>query len=414
MTENDLLRASPSKLQELTRFYGLRIQGKRNLWVCRKSASHPLTRKQHFFKWSTQTADLRTALLRAIPRVEDFLAGVQTHLLAPVRSTNSRFVLADLEKYYLEGPTVQASKATRGRNWADLVRIVRLVHGAATDPAVVDIGIVNRELAKDYQRKRLSALEVEAKGNLLAIEAGKRAMNSTLAHAQSVFSRHALEDYHTLRLPPTVRDFADALPVKARKMEEPQALDDEFVAGMLRTVEPLKEEKPGAWAAFQLMLWGGLRNVDCMHARVSWATKEVEGYRLKMVPTEDYMPKGSSGSVMLPRGIFEEIVALPAPATAVVELPTTGKKDDPHLVPAATKTARHRAIYRELNAWLKKQGVAEEASKIAYRLRKYFLSKVADQQGRLMAQLAGRHADGSTTSDHYIGAPKMQKPIALS
>jgi len=411
MTENDLLRASPSKLNEFARFYGLRLHGKRNLWWVRKSVSHPLTKKQHFFKMSTQTPDLRTALLRAVPQVEEFMAQVQTHLAAPVRADNGHMTLAKLEAAYLAAPTVQASVTSRKRNWADLVRLVRLVHGAESDPAVVEVGVINRELAKEYQRRRLAQIEEAAAGNRLAIEAGKRAMNSTLAHAQSVFSRHALEDYHNLRLPATVRDFADALPVKARRQEEPQALTDELVSDMLAKVAALKPEKPGAWAAFQLMLWGGLRNVDCMHARVSWLKREDAGYRLRLVPTEEYMPKGRSGSVVVPHQAIEEVLALPPAAAPLVELPSAGSVEDPHLVPAATKTARHNAIYRELNTWLKANGVGEEASKVAYRLRKFFLSKVADQQGRLMAQLAGRHANMATTEDNYIGAPKMHRPI---
>jgi hypothetical protein len=389
------------------------VNGKRGLYWVRKSASHPLTRKQHFFKWSTGTPDLRTALLRAVPRVEDFMAKIQTHLEAPVRSTSAQLTLAQIEAAYLVAPTVQASEASRKRNWADLMRLVRLVHGAEIDARTAGVSLVNRELAKEYQRRRLAQVAAEAKGDRLAEESGKRAMNSTLAHAQSVFSRHALEDYHALRLPPCVREFADALPVKARRMEEPQQLTDVAVAAMLAKVPAIKVESAAAWAAFQLMLWGGLRNVDCMHARASWLTKEEAGYRLRLVPTEEYMPKGRSGSVMLPHAVVDEILALPRPVAKVEELPTSGKVDDPHLVPAATKTDRHNAIYRQLNAWLKLNGVGEEASKVAYRLRKFFLSKVDEQQGRLMAQLAGRHADLGTTEQHYIGSPRMRAPISL-
>ena len=413
MTENDLLRASPAKLAELAKFYGLRLHGKRKVFWVRKSATHPLSKQQFFMKWSTATPDLRTAILRAAPRVEAFLARVQTELEAPVRSANGHLTLGELEAVYLSAPTVGASAATRRRNWADLLRMVRLVHGDRVDPAGLAVGVVNRELAKEYQRRRLAQLEAEAAGNLLEIEAGKRAMNSTLIHARSIFSSKALEDYHALRLPACVRDFAAASKVKARKMEEPKPLGDELVAEILSKVHALKTAAPAAWAAFQLMLWGGLRNVDCLHARRSWLERLEAGFRLRLVPTADYLPKGRSGAVVLPVPVVEEILALPAPVADVVELPTSGRVDDPHLVPAANKTARHKAIYRQLNAWLRKNGVEEEASKIAYRLRKYFLAKVAEQQGRLMAQLAGRHADLATTEAHYIGKPKMERPIAL-
>lgn len=413
MTENDLLRASPAKLKELAAFYGLRPAGLQSIYVVRKSATNPLTKKEHFLKWSTKTADLRTALLRAAPRVEEFLSQVQTNLEEPVRTSSSRTTLAELGKAYLGAPTVRASQASRKRNWADLLRIVRLVHGAGLEPAAADAGLVNRELAKEYQRRRLAQLELDAAGNKLAVESGRRAMNSTLAHAQSVFSRAALEDYHELRLPASVREFADALPVAARRQEEPTPLTDALVTQILAQALTLKVTAPDAWVAFQLMLWGGLRNVDAFHARRSWLTKEDAGYRVKLVPTEEYMPKGRSGSVILPHGVVEEILALPMPPAPVEELPTAGKKSDPYLVPAAHKTARHNACYRKLNQWLKSLGVEEEASKTAYRLRKYFLKTVADQQGRMMAQLAARHADAATTEAHYIGAQKMQKPIAL-
>lgn len=414
MTENDLLRASPAKLAELARFYGLRKVGHQGVYWVRKAATHPLTKKPHQLKWSTQTADVRTALLRAVPRVEAFLAKIQTHLEAPVRSSSGVLTLLELRAAYYSAPTVRASPAVRKRNWQDLERILRLVHGADLELERAAVGLVNRELAKEYQRRRLAQVIEAAAGDKLAVESGKRAINSTLAHAQSVFSRAALEDYHELRLPPSVRDFADALPVAARPQEEPSPLTDAQVHAMQAKLEDLKAGQPGAWVAFQLMLWGGLRNVDCLHARRSWLSKEDAGYRIKLAPTADYTPKGRSGSVVIPHRVAEQILALPIPAGAkLVELPTDGRPADPYLVPAAHKSARWEACYRELNAWLKAQGVAEDGTKVAYRLRRYYVAKVREQQGLAMAQLAARHADSATTEKHYTGRARVEKPIAL-
>lgn len=411
MTENDLLRASPAKLAELARFYGLRPSGPRGIYQARKSATHPLTRQEHYFKYSTGTADLRTALLRAVPRVEDFLARVQTHLEAPVRSSSTRLGLGALEQAYLSAPTVRASASVRARNWADLERILRIVH-PDLDLAHADVGVINRELAKEYQRRRLAQIEAEAGGNKLRIEAGRRACNSTLAHAQSVFSRAALEDYHEMRLPAGVHDFRAALPVAARRQEAPEQIPAATVRAILDDLEARRTSEPGTWAAAMLMLWGGLRNKDALHARRSWLTREEHGYRLRLAPTADYTPKGSSGDVLLPLDIGAALLALPAPEAKVVPLGAP----DPHLVPAATPTARHQACYRAVGALLKRHGVAAEAGKVAYRLRKYFLAAVAAQQGRAVAAAAARHAPGahgSVLEAHYIGPPRMVKPIAL-
>lgn len=406
MTESDVLRLSINKLNELAKFYGLQTVGKQNVYWCRKCATHPHTRRQHYLKFSTRTPDLRTAILRAVPRVEDWLAGIEAEVAPAVRSPGqARVTLGMLEAHYLAAPTVRASKHSRGRNFADMVRVVEKVHGVEFKWRVADVAIIGRELAKEYQRRRLAEIEATAAGDLLAIEAGKRALNSTLAHAQSVFSRAALEDFHALRLPVGVREFADALPVKARKLEAPAALGPAVVQAIIEGRAKLRADDPGAWAVVTLMLWGGLRNVDCLHARRSWMVEEAAGWRVAMVPTADYTPKGSSGSVVLPAEIGAELLALPG--GPVVET-------DPHLVPGRNPTDRVAACYRRANAWLKGCGLGKESSKRAYRLRKHFLRLVAEQQGRGAAVAAARHADqGQTLAAHYVGVEQMAAPVRV-
>ena len=402
------LSTAPAKrLAELADYYGLEQTGQRKTWGVRKTCTNRLTGKVEALKLSMKTVDLRDALRKAIPLVEAFLTRNKS-LAAPVVSVvKGRLALADLEAAYLAAPTVRANAKTRKLNWAELERIFKRVH-AAVDFGSASVEMIDRELAKSWQRARLAEIEVEFSGDVVAQEAAKRGMNSTIAHAQSVFSRHAMEDFYELGLPAGVKDFAAALPVKARHQEEPEQVSDSTLEHIFGAMPAIKAKDPAVWVAFQLMIWGGLRNIDCVHARRSWLSAEGDGYRLTMKPGDEYSPKGKSGSVFLAKVIVDEMLALSAPSGAESPEITAGR----FLVPAKSKTARVNAIYRDLNEELRALGVGEESNKIAYRLRKKFLALVAEQQGRAMASLAARHADSSTL-DFYVAKPTMSQPITI-
>jgi integrase len=255
----------------------------------------------------------------------------------------------------------------------------------------------------------LAEIEAESAGDVVAQESAKRGMNSTLTQARSCFSRHALDDLHDLGMPPGVKDFAESLKVKARVQEEPVQLTEAQMNEILAALPALKLAKPAVWVGFQLMLYGGLRNIDCLHARRSWLDDEGDIYRLKLRPFGDYMPKGKSGGVVFFKDHMDQILSLSEPSGfEPVEL--TANR---YLVPASSPTARENALYRDLNAWLRGLGVGEESNKVAYRLRKKFLAILNDQQGREMARIAARHASQATTDSHYIGAPRMSQPITI-
>ena len=315
--------------------------------------------------------------------------------------------LAEIFEAYRKAPTVRANLTTRERNISDLVRMIRAVRGPAFNVEGMSTLELTKSLVKEWQALRIAAATTEFAGDLAKIEACKRTINSLLTHVQSLFSREARDDYGSLYLPPNVAEFTTALPVAARKQEEPEQLSDEFVNSLFKEVDQLKADDAGAWATFQLMVWGGLRNTECFHARVFWLEAAQLGYRMTMKPTEDFLPKGNSRVVILPTPIVQAMLA------QLPEKDPTAEKDLRHLVPAKHATDRHEAVYRRLNAWLKTNGVGSDAGKIAYRLRKYFLNKVAEQQGALFAQSAGGHSALETTQDHYIGKPKMTTPIKL-
>jgi hypothetical protein len=308
--------------------------------------------------------------------------------------------LSQIGAAYLANPLVIAKPATRKRNWNDLCGMVRETLGVEK-AAEQSSEVLTKALAFKFFGLRTQRATTEHAGDMLAIESAKRSANQTFSNARCLFSQRAMEGYADLKLPATVREFADCTKLAAKRQPRPVKLDDGFVAKVIGAAAELKTSDVSAWVAFWLMIGGGFRNVEALHARKSWFVREEWGWRVQLELRADFMPKGTEGEVVLPLAIMDEIWALPRPA------------NDDLIVPARTPTDRHEAIYRRLNAWLKAQGVEAEAGKYAYRLRKYFVEMVRRQMGAAAAQIAARHASGRTTEGHYLSAQGMERPIEL-
>lgn len=400
-----LSNAPITRINELARWCNLQVVGTRGVWWVRKSATSPVTRKEYFFKRSTKTADLRTAVMRALPWVEEFTARIANpHGPSPMSSSTSA-TIAELEVAYLAAPTVEASEDTRKKNIKDLHRILRLVH-PDLEIATASTRLLSKSLAKDYQSARLKAAKRDAGEDREALESSKRGINAALRHAQSIFCKQAMDDYSKIVLPETVREFATALPIPARDAEEPVQLPDDFVRDLMQRMAAHKQADLTVWSIFQLFVWAGLRNIETIHVRIGWLEEIPAGYRIALKPAGDYIPKGRSASRVIPKPIALELLEAAAEEKGL-------ERRAWHLVPALNATDRHDAAYRRLNAWLREQGVTEDANKIAYRLRKYFFAKMAEQQGLMLALAAHGGGDLSTLTNHYTGAPKMNQPIKL-
>jgi len=306
--------------------------------------------------------------------------------------------LSEVGAAYIENPLVIAKTATRRRNWNDLCGIVRETLGTER-PELQSSEVLTKALAFKFFGLRQRRAEMEHAGNLLAIESAKRSANQTFTNARCLFSQRACEGYTELKLPITVRDFAGATKLAAKRQPRPVKLEDGFVAGVIASATELKAADPGAWVAFWLMIGGGFRNVEALHARTGWFAREAWGWRVRLELRADFMPKGTEGDVVLPLEVMDEVMALPRIGDWVV--------------PGRTATDRHEAIYRRLNVWLKAQKVEAEAGKYAYRLRKYFVEMVRRQMGAAAAQIAARHASARTTEGHYLSAQGMERPIEL-
>lgn len=430
MHQNDLLRLQTCNAKELERVaesYGVAPTGPRLIYGIRRQAQNPFTRKIHVLKRSLHTTDLRSALVKGIPIIDDWLTQIKSER-APVLTVGGEKLatVEELVTAYHAATLVKANSATRKRNVQSLEAVLRTAHGEL--PANASSAVICWEAADLFQRARKTAAEKQM--NLLKRDAMLRSANNTLKQAQSVVCRAALDGMRHLKLNlDGCRAFNERSPLPVDAPPEPVPLTDEQVAKIRSAAEVLrggevevvisgkgkgearvkiKVKVPGAsvWAAFQLMVWGGVRNIEAANAQWSWVKQDGAVWRLHLTKTETWKPKGGGRVVPLPTAVVDELKALMRP------------EGDDHIVPARTATERAIVCWRAVNVWLGGLGVDREAGKVAYRLRKYFLNRVKDETMRQMEAIAaaanaGGHANVETTMANYVGRPTLRSPISL-
>ena len=84
MHQNDLLRiqsCNPKELERIAEAYGVAPSGPRGIWAVRRQAQSPHTGVVHYLRRSLHTTDLRSALMKAVPIVDDWLVTVKSELV---------------------------------------------------------------------------------------------------------------------------------------------------------------------------------------------------------------------------------------------------------------------------------------------------------------------------------------------
>lgn len=295
----------------------------------------------------------------------------------------------ELRAAYLQCPDVRAREASRRRNFGDLDRAVCLVRGG--EPLAWDTGALSRDFVPRWKSATLAAARERCAGDGLALEAAKRALNSTLGHWQSIFCAPALAHYRTagIVLPEHIGELAAAHGVPAERMPEVLPLSNVELAALDAAAPGLRAHDPATWAVYQLMSYGGLRNSECAAATWDWVGRRGEEWFLEIARTAEFKPKGSAGRV----GLAPELVA------ALLDIKRDG---DDHLVPADSVTERHDACYRRINAWLAQAGIATSTGgKRAYRLRRQYAYSTEVEHGAEAASRALRHGSSSNVLRHY-------------
>lgn len=398
MLEADIRLLSPTKLASLAKYYGLRQQGKRGTWVIRKSVTDPKTHKEHTFKRSTKTADLRLAVHRAAAWVDEFAGSVHGSRL-PTLSETARFAsLEQIGEHYRRAAT--CADISRRKNLANLRALVEAMH-PDHDYTKLSAEVLDGRLVRQWQLRRKEQAETLLP-NREACEQAKRGANAVYRQARSVFSAAMLRAYEDagLRLPPVTREFAQQGFLAASRPPPSEQIPPDIIIAIVKALPALREKNPGAWACVVLMFCGGLRNSEAEMSLWPWLLPSVDGnFQLQLHTQGEYKPKTDGGSVSL--------------SAEVVELLRTVKREgDDHLVPAGTPHERTEACNREVNAFLKSCGVVPVKGKIAYRMRGHAITEIMLRNGMDAAKEFARHTSMKTT-EIYKGAQVPYRPLGM-
>lgn len=402
--DTDILRMTPAKLAAAARFLGLVQRGKRGVWVMRKSVCDPRTHTERPCKFSTRTADLKAAVLRASQRWETHEAQVLGASHLPTLGNSGGW--ASLESIALHYErAASCSPSTRTKNLARLEAMLRDLY---PDKLFADLGAeaLDGRAVRIWQLARKEQAERDHLPNDPAgCEQAKRGANAQYRQARSVFSAAMLRSYADagLRLPPGVAEFARQGFLPAGKAPKSRQLSPEVVAKIARLLPRLRTVRPGTYAACVLMFSGALRNCECEAARWDWFHELASGdWQLDLQAQGTFKPKTDESDT--PFVIFRREV--------VEALRSVQREGDPHLVPAATDFQRHELCTRGLNKFLRACGVESIKGKVAYRLRGHAITAAILANGMRAGQELARHTSAKTT-ELYLGAAVPYAPLGM-
>jgi ribosomal protein S7 len=405
MTESEVLGASQQRLVQWADFLGLRPSGKRGTYWIRKSARHPITKRDFTLKESMRTTDLRTAIVRAQPVVQRFLAGIQT-TLAPMVSTNPGKDGQKLGEVFDKYEAWEHGKErTRHRNVASLTQIVKDMNPTA-DVRALSIDVIDSKLARQWleEQKRAAALQFLPKQKE-EFERRKRSRNQILANAQSVFSRRAVQYLQDsgLRIPDTARAFATELGLDARPAPPPQVFSPKEIEAIHAGLPKLKEQEPATYAAIMLMLHAGLRNCEILEARWGWIGT-VDGRTFIDLSTNGtFEPKGRDGWVEIDPNLPK-----------LIRSSETAPKASAFIVEGLSEHDRWQTCYRRINAYIATCGVERINGKLAYRARGHAITQIYLAHGAGAAKEFARHSTQRTTDRYYMGAKMPYTPLQVA
>lgn len=257
------------------------------------------------------------------------------------------------------------------RNNANALRlIVRSVMGG--DPNDKSSVVLTGDLIRKFERMRGS----------------KTSTSSYARQARSVVAVRKMKFYEKLKLPDLTSFRAEH--VDAPRLSRPRPLDMTSLREMLAARPALKVSDPAVYVANLMFAHWGMRDIEIWNARTHWLDREGAQWRMHIIdrPEEDFWPKGAEGSFEVSEEVVREVLSMQHLCT------------DGYLVPGATKTDRHNAIYRRHSEWV--SAWIKDRRKTSYELRRYAGSRLLDM-GASIYQVRDflRHRNVATTEQWY-------------
>lgn len=346
------------------------------------------------FRRSLETGDLAEAKKRAKVILE-MVRGEKWNDLQGIRARQGWTSLPDLFAKYVETATIK----TAGRNVKMMKHLLKL---AGKNPEGSSDQLGAHTVWAFQQAMVKAAGDVDQVLRARAVVSA----NSILRQARSVFAAGVMPAYQDLVLP----DLTGFL--KAPKLKGPAV---QYVAPPREVIERigkeypgLRESDPGAYAAFLLGAFLGLRNNEVRVAEWAWVEQDGEaGWWLRLATKPHWRSKTSRGrDVEIPAGVLAELQAVRG---ASVE----GIAGDPaYLVPAHHETERNVRVFRRLNLWLRARGLDEAMfPKGFYELRKYFVNRAAWSGGTYRAARAA--GNSPAVVERYYSDSGGRAPVEM-
>lgn len=330
-----------------------------------------------------EMAKLKRNELEGLAKASDLqaLRGLRVHRVEPT-------VGVVLARYASDARSVadRLEPATITRNVNTFRLMLRWALGEGADPDRVRVSELTGDLVARFKARFLA----QAGEDRQALEARRRSAASVLRQARSVFARKMRPLYRDLELP-DLDDFLTAGRISAEtRIHRP--IEAPVLNAMATAADELRTQQPALWLVHVLAKHAGLRNNEMAEVRVEWLHRSPWGqYFLSVITRPYFEPKGAQGHVP----VTAAWVAAVAPFAQ-------GKGPQDFLVPAPSKTARQKLIYREHAAWMRRWLPADQFAKAGYELRRWSAQIIEAQYGRDAAEAFLRHAPKSVAERHYF------------
>ena len=316
-------------------------------------------------QWCSGCDDEKMATSLAMKQLAEMRLGVARKAPDGVCSIQEVVAVYQAETPHLDPKTVEAN-----------VHKLRSVLTASSLTFAAPVAALNRQIIVKYQSSKADS---------------PTSANSVVRQARSIFSRRAMVSYERLCLPNIDGFMRHPLLREPRKSYTPPA--NAAIAGLVEDAKALKLTAPGAYCAFLLEMYAGLRAGEAVGARWDWIRDNgTAGAWIEIPPT--FKSKAN------------RIISLDPVAFAELQQLRVGE----YVIPEGNEWARHKIVHRVLGPWLKLRLGA--GRKTNHELRKLFGSAVARHSGLFAAQKALGHSSPKLTSDYYAGV--LNLPSAVS